>query len=154
MNQQNTKTCGQLWSEVYRDYVTNEEQMRIFSAGFTLGQAEKVYLGACPACMSRPSNKEFDWKLKQTKDIADRYGLSVTVCPSGQDETANEIWVHRPDYDGVGQWLSHYVNTPAWHVLRAQACGIPDMEVDYEFHKRTGYNKAHDTVQSELEKVS
>ncbi len=111
-----------------------------FAIGFAVGQAEKVYLGACRACMFRPSAENFVWYKYRVQEIAGAYGLVVTVLESGCPETPWELWLHREGAD-VGSWVSHGANTPSWHMLRAEACGIPIQEVDFQYHLRGGYGE-------------
>ena len=97
-----------------------------FWLGFCAGQAEKVWLGVCPAFMVRPDDDQRDDRTEQVHRVADEYGLTVTAID-------NELWVHRSNFD-CGQWVSYAKNSIDYHRARAAACGIPKVDVDY--HKR------------------
>lgn len=111
------------------------EHYKYFCYGFAAGQAEKVHLGVCKAAMFRPA-KEQTWYLVEIKFIAENYGLSVTILPSYCLDTPDEIWIHK---EPIGEWLLHPVNSPEWHRLRAEVCGIPDCDPNY--HLREGYGE-------------
>ena len=97
-----------------------------FWAGFVAGQAEKVWLGAVPAAMFRPSADERSKRLEQVAVTQAEYGLCVTLL-------ADEIWIHQPSYV-IGDWQSFERNSLEYHALRAAACGIAD--VDPRYHER------------------
>ena len=99
---------------------------RDFWFGFVAGQAEKVWLGVCPAAMVRPDPLQRDNRLEHVRTVADEYGLSVTEC-------GREIWIHQPRF-AIGQWVDCCINSAEWHTLRAAACGIVD--VDPHYHER------------------
>lgn len=77
-----------------------------------------------------------------------RYGLMVTVLPSRQENTPDEVWISRFDFT-PGKWLACEVNSEKWHMLRGWACGIPNNEIDPKFHERQGYNKRADRAAGE-----
>lgn len=133
------KTCGELYLDALAEIPTENER-RAFAKGFMSGQAEKVYLGACPAAMFRPSETTFAWLLEDVEEICDRYGLSHHVFNMG---TVREIWICRHSF-GIGNWYIYQKDSPEWHKMRAIACGIPSSEVDYKFHERKGYNQPCD----------
>jgi hypothetical protein len=136
-------TCGTLYGEAVNEYGTTPELARALACGFVSGQAEKVYLGACPAAMFRPSDDNYQWLLNEVIKIANRYGLVVSIIASGVFATPREIWITR-NSKGLGRWMHCSVNSEAWHIWRAVACGIPLDEVDPDFHTRTGYGEICD----------
>ncbi len=138
-----TKVVGKVTQRLRELYAPTEDLAEVFACGFAAGQAEKVYLGACKAAMFRPSSESFEWYQSQVKQIAKLYGLVCTILDSHCVETPYEVWIHR---DGVqiGAWLKHEPNSPEWHKLRAEACGIPADEVDVDYHLRSGYGEKCD----------
>jgi hypothetical protein len=138
------KTCGELMQSFRQKYNNSEDEYMAFQAGFMLGQAEKVYLGACQACMFRPSQKYFQAVLKLAGMVADIYELRVEVVKCEYStETPYEIWLYDPSYETmVLSWTHEKLNSDGWHLRRAFACGIPVHKIDLEFHKRSGYGKA------------
>lgn len=117
-------------------YNTSPEEYKAFCYGFAVGQAEKVYLGVCRAAMFRPTVDD-TWYLHEIKVIANNFGLDVTVLDSNDfPDTPHEIWIHTKP---IGEWLKHPVNSPEWHRLRAEACGIPNY--DPQYHLREGYGE-------------
>lgn len=110
-------------THIFRIWEQGDES---FWLGFVAGQAEKVWLGVCPAAMFRPDATEYEDRCNQVALVAAEYGLSVTTVD-------DEIWIHREDYD-VGKWVTVPINSADYHRLRAQACGISDIDEDY--HQR------------------
>jgi hypothetical protein len=133
------KTCGELYLEALSEIVGDRERMA-FAAGFVNGQAAKVYLHACPAAMFRPSNETFGWLLDIVVNVCERYGLRYEVLQTG---AVREIWITRIGM-GVGNWYAYEKDSPMWHKLRAQACGIPESETDVNYHKRVAYEQPCD----------
>ncbi len=136
-------TCGPLYLEGLETYGCTKDMHFAFACGFVSGQAEKVFLGACPAAMFRPSPEHFEWLYDEVTKIAVRYGLEIAVLPSAQSKTPDEIWIFREGY-AIGRWHDSPVNSPNWHYHRAAACGIPNDRIDYKFHERQGYNQVVD----------
>ena len=127
--------CGHLFSIALRKYAgTNVDSARLLYAGFVFGQAEKVYLGACRACMigvTHPSIVEIVRHI--VHDAADLYGLAVS-------QLNDELWLSRPTSI---EWAMDRLriveeDSPEWHQIRASLCGVPLEEVDTKFHERTG----------------
>lgn len=136
-------TCGVLYQESVAQFCVTDAERAAFAAGHVSGQAEKVYLGACRAAMFRPQPENMLWLLSVVEKVAERYGLRVE-CLSYDFKglASDEIWISR---NGFTQDLAGIVvNSRTWHVLRGRACGIPDAELDCEFHFRQGYNKPCD----------
>lgn len=103
-----------------------------FHAGFVNGQAEKVFLGACQACMFRPIPEEYQVNLELAIDAAIRYGLQCrTVC-----RTKAELWLCHDDKI-LADLYTITENSPEWHALRAKLLGVA--VVDPKFHEREGY---------------
>lgn len=135
------KTCGPMYKEGLEKYGDSPEKMRAFAAGFVSGQAEKVYLGACRAAMFRPSQDRSGMIEEIIKDVCSRYGLG-TIYPVG---TENEFWICRLEWaDDVELLRVITENSPQWHAHRAYLCGVPESEIDYEFHLRAGHGKRCD----------
>lgn len=99
------------------------------SIGFLIGQAEKVYMGACDGCMTR------DTSIKDAaKRIAAVYGLTYSdLAPETENVRADELWIFR----GPLRFLSHEVNSPEWNLHRAALCGVPASEINLNYH---GFN--------------
>lgn len=135
--------CGAIHLESVKEYGRTAEEYRAFACGFVSGQAEKVYLGVCPAAMFRPSDENATWFLAEVRKSAKRYKLAWTMLPSHQPVTSMEIWICRPGYP-IGLWLTSEVNSAEWHNLRAAACGIPEAERDPAYHERAGYGQKVD----------
>ena len=131
-------TCGDLYLKGLNQWATKTEQ-RAFAIGFVTGQAEKVYLGVCPAAMFRPSPENVEWLYPYIQDVCERYDLRHAVHD-------NEIWIFRPTGPVIGIWEAYERDSPEWHIARAMACGIPRDWVDPEFHLRKGYNQPCDRV--------
>ena len=132
-------TCGVLFKQLLEELTDmNSESILRAGAFFIAGQAEKVYLGACPAAMSRPSAGYFGKQLENIWKIAQIYDLKTATYP-------DEIWICRKEYIGdVDRMRMLPVNSPAWHHARARLCGIPLKEVDEQFHLRSGYGERAD----------
>lgn len=134
-------TCGPLYADGLRHYAgDNQESIRLFAAGFVSGEAEKVYLGAAQGAMFRPSAEYRDMVMSVVRDVVARYDLQMAML--GQDE----IWLLRDDnaYQLFRQLLVIDPNTPAWHIIRGQLCGVPISEIDVKFHERKGYGERAD----------
>lgn len=135
-------TCGVLYEQSANEF---RDHPLAFAAGHVSGQAEKVYLGACRAAMFRPQPDVYQAILGIVRSIAGRYGLTVSEFPyEGSDSRRREIWISRDNQ--IGEWLCHKPDSPMWHVRRGQACGVPDREIDEQFHERRGYNEPCDGV--------
>lgn len=114
------------------------DKIRLFAAGFVNGQSEKVYLGACQAAMFRPSHDRRDMLMEIVENAAIRYGLAVVIVRA-------EIWICRlASFNTVQQLKSLEENSAAWHQLRGQLCGVPEIEIDVTFHHRSGYGQRCD----------
>lgn len=71
-------------------------------------------------------------------DVCKRYGLGA-LCPIGSE---NEIWIFRLQWADDVELLRVITElSPQWHAHRAMLCGVPESEVDYEFHLRSGHGK-------------
>jgi hypothetical protein len=129
--------------EALRHRWKTTEEYRAYAFGFAAGQAEKVYLGVCKAAMFRPANAHFEWYYQDVKEVADNFGLQTRVLPSFQEATAHEIWIFK-EGTVVGMWLHEDTNSPDWHKMRAELCGIPWNMVDINYHLRSGYGERCD----------
>lgn len=90
--------------------------------------------------MFRPGLENFEWYKKEVEFVASCFDLHITILDSHCPETPHEIWIHREPK--IGDWLKYSVNSEEWHKLRAEACGIKD--IDLKYHLRSGYGKKCD----------
>lgn len=132
MTTERKPACGPLYVRA-RDLAMREAvgvPDLIFGAGFVVGQAEKVYSGACKAAMFRPE-KEYRGGLKAIiRAAVPVYGLEWGLWD-------DEFWIFaRADWDAVKLAFTHPRNSPAWHRARAALCGIREPDVDERFHER------------------
>lgn len=136
-----SKTCGPMYLDALEKYTGGDPaKVRLFAAGFISGQAEKVFLGACGAAMFRPSEAYAPMVRAIVIDCATRYDLLWT-------QEGAEIWIVRNAalLRTLVCCLERYPeNSTEWHMVRGQLCGVPDSELDYEFHLREGYGKPCD----------
>lgn len=139
------QTCCVAYGEALAQYTGGyPEKVKLFAAGFVHGQAEKVYLGACRACMFRPSAVHIDMMDAVCADAAERYGLAFRYYAK-----PGEIWLTKsPDY--LDEVMKLVPNSPTWHFGRAMLCGVPHEEIDFEFHKRQGYGQSCDVVEKSV----
>lgn len=121
-----TVLCGGLYQQL-RARLADEPVDKI-SLGFLIGQAEKVYLGACDGCMTK------DVALKDAALlIASVYGLhSVVIEPPGAVNSA-ELWIYRPPL----RFVEFLLDSPEWNLQRAAMCGVPAHKIDLHFHQQT-----------------
>lgn len=140
----NKPTCGPLFADSLSAFTDmSDKEVRPFLAGHLTGLVEKVYLGACPAAMVRPSPEFRGFVLSALSRLSKIYGLEVSVFE--RPEIADEIWLHRPEYAAaVGELSQLRFESPEWHTNRGLLCGIPLSEIDLEFHKRRGYREPCD----------
>lgn len=139
---QQKPTCGPLYLDALTQYTGGDaEKIRLFAAGFVHGQAEKVYLGACPAAMFRPPPERWQMVFDLATDAAQRYGLRVITL-----ESVQEIWLCRDNTAAAGvEGLDRMeLNSAEWHLWRGNLCGVPDREIDLRFHERSGYGEICD----------
>ena len=133
-------TCGPLYLEGINKWGYGQPGERAYAAGFVTGQAEKVYLGACPAAMFRPSMENQEWLCTIIQDVCDRYSLGMhwmAVVGGGW----SEVWIYRDGH--IFHALRRRMeaaepDSPEYHVIRAALCGIPAAEIDLKFHERRG----------------
>lgn len=135
------ETCGPLFLRCVEFFTqATDDKVCLFAAGHMTGQAEKIYLGACPAMMCRPSPEYGAWMLTVAAKLSEVYGLEVSLFE--RPEIADEIWLHRPAYRNNVALLSQLeCNSPEWHRKRGLLCGIPSPEIDPAFHERAGYRE-------------
>lgn len=134
----NQKTCGPLYKEGLEFHTGMDPQLiPVFASGFVSGQAEKIYLGACHAAMFRPSGEWLATVETITAHVAKRYGLLVCVLPTSRGP---EIWMCKSAEvcESISALRSMRENSPEWHRRRGLLCGV--LEIDHEFHHRTGHN--------------
>ncbi len=114
--------------------------------GYMNGLSEKIYLGACPACMV--DKLLCSHSLECCYIVARVYGLALVeleyqnVPPdrpskvSKEESRVQEIWLCQPRWRRAAEKLKTMKpNTAAWHRLRAKLCGIPKQDVDIHFHE-------------------
>lgn len=132
-------SCGYYYKQALAAYTGgNASYTRQFAAGFVFGQAEKVFLGACQGAIFRPSFEWHDMLLKITEHAAEMYGLVVRVYDS-------EIYIFRPEARPLFEALYEtFVDSPQWHLIRAQLTGVPPRDVDIKFHEREGAKERAD----------
>jgi hypothetical protein len=125
-------TCSDFYFNAVEEYVKPIDTYEVFAAGFVTGQAEKVYLGAADAAMFAPDKEQFTILFRLARSAANRYeGLYIEVY-------GHEVWLFRNEqallkFDRL-KHIQKY--SPTWHTIRAELCGIPEDEIDTEFHKR------------------
>ncbi|OGZ44496.1 MAG: hypothetical protein A2719_05230 [Candidatus Ryanbacteria bacterium RIFCSPHIGHO2_01_FULL_45_22] len=163
------ETCVVKMAEIMNKYTgADPERIKLFCLGFWTGACEKVRKNP-PAAMFRPSLKQHPWALEGIRDVAQAFGL-VTILVSYREESLfpcftlvlndsvvakrsiqefinengrhQELWVSRPgNVARIEALKSLPVNSPEWHRERGLLCGIPEDEIDPEFHLREGYGK-------------
>lgn len=154
-------TCGPMFLAGMRAYGSNDEERWLFIAGFVSGQAEKVYLGAADAAMLRPSSEQVVRLRGIVDDVAERYQLVVVDItypyPGGPNEPTilRELWLCRTQdvADDVYGLPNMRPNSPEFHGRRARLCGVPSLEVDYEFHRRRGSGVPCDIIEEQPDGV-
>jgi hypothetical protein len=137
-------TCGPLYLDGLTSFTgMDADKIPIFAAGFVSGQAEKIYLGACRAAMFRPSEEWHSTVMGIVRQVAERYMLRVHEL---QTSRGVEIWLckSRNDYTALVVLDHMEENSPEWHRRRGEMCGIPESDIDLEFHKRSGFGEPCD----------
>lgn len=141
-------TCGILFNKCLNHFTSmlSDDPILLFASGMAVGQAEKIFLGACQAAMFRPSPENQAKMLSVCVYLSGVYGLEVSVFQ--REEIANEIWLHNGKcVDLLSRTLTtEEVNSPIWHTVRGVLCGVPFNQVDLDFHKRRGYREVCDEV--------
>lgn len=119
------------YSEVFNHLMKQSWDHEAFVLGFLTGQAEKVKLGACNACMIRPPKQHLGTVESMAVDVANQYGLSVNMVST---KLGDEIWISKdPVFLNA---LKHVAeNSPYWHKVRGRACGIPDIKIVENWHE-------------------
>ncbi len=125
-------TCGVLYKKAKQEALLLERPDLSFSFGFAAGEAEKIYLGACIGAMFRP-REDFQPVLSVfLSRLCIIYSLN-----SGRDR--DELWLFAQTVEAsdLFEKMKNCVfNSPDYHSIRAKLCGIPESEIDLEFHKR------------------
>lgn len=148
-------TCGELYKTFSAWAIAQyaDTPVLLFAAGSIQGQAEKVYLGACPASMIRPSAAWQHEALRILVEVSKVYGLHFSQIFYDHHV---EYWLYKDTWcvDELEQLATQGLrNTQRWsqgewnwwHVTRARLCGIPWHEIDMQYHTREGYG---DTCES------
>ncbi len=86
--------------------------------GFIIGQVEKVFVGACDACMV-PHRENLGF----CTEVAEIYGLQSSLY----EWRDKEVWIHR----GHLLFEDLIENTAKWNIVRAQMCGIKDINPEF-----------------------
>lgn len=143
MDNQNLTTCGPLFETCWREIESKVAGTHLlFEAGFVVGQAEKIYLGACHAAMFRPTdNRSKNVVLTSCMVCSAVYGLQVSIFE--REEIKDEIWlVDNRFANHLADVLCNYsYNSQEWHIERGLLCGIPLANIDPSFHERKGFNE-------------
>jgi len=130
--------CMAYYVDAVKEFASFDDPalLRAFAGGFISGQAEKVFLRACYAAMFRPASEHHALVEEIVISTCERYYLS-------QWQIGTEIWIFRPGGEGhfllsrLNEMFSlDAVNTPQWHLLRAELCGVPASRIDIRFHER------------------
>jgi LicD family len=104
-----------------------------FYAGVIVGEAEKVWLGACRAAVLRPQGETVDLAycvIWLSQLIGSIYDLEVLVIK-------DEVWMFHPSAKRTVKELEGIEkNSPLWHRVRAGLLGVPAGRVDLKFHER------------------
>ena len=105
--------------------------------GHMQGQAEKVASGACYAFMIRPGADWWRWAHAAMLFVCGHYGLNFySEKPYGELWAYRELWV----CDHLTELYAFVApNSPLWHVMRADLCGI--REVDIRYHQRSTFGQ-------------
>ena len=128
-------TCGPLFYEAMKlALMSTENAEELFSYGHIVGQAEKVWLGACPAAMFRPTEHEEANFISRLTGICNIYKLdSITLHTS----RGHEYWMFRGESRSDIELLREKKeDTGAWHQLRGLLCGVRSQDIDFIFHER------------------
>jgi len=141
-----TKTCGELHLRAQRALCDDDpHEIKLFGAGFVLGQCEKIYLGACSAAMFRPS-KEYHEAIMHALDVACHIyeGLEWDIL-------GEEFWVRRDEGKAHAIWRElkrmqkdGEETGGSWHHLRAILCGVRREDIDGTYDARAEYGKRCD----------
>lgn len=120
------KTCGELYKDALKH--TAEFVVDQVSLGFLIGQAEKVFIGACDGCMTK------DIELSGAAiRIAEVYGLTMALLsPSSAPVNSPELWIFRPPL----RFTEFEKDSPEWNLHRAAMCGVPAVSIDLDYHRR------------------
>lgn len=142
-------TCGVMFQQCLTHFTSKlaSDPILLFAAGMAVGQAEKIYLGACSAAMFRPSLEHKAKMLAVCAYLSRVYGLEVSVFERG--EVSNELWLHTKESTEFLQRVINWevYNSPAWHIGRGLLCGVPFDQIDFEFHERVGFGEPCDLVE-------
>lgn len=137
----NKPTCGSLFTQVFEEALKlSDEPLDWFSWGHLCGQAEKVYLGACPAMMVRPNDAvpgDLTPRLAMQARVTIIANIYTLVWTRLQTSRGIEYWLYQPRaQDLIDELMTTEENSPHWHTIRGILCGIPKKDIDTEFHKR------------------
>ena len=140
------QTCLPKYLEALQQYTGGDlEKIKTFAAGFVTGQAEKVKLGACRACMFRPSAEHRGFMAEVVADAAKRFGLHFRFFAD-----VSEFWLCSNQFS-INSLRQLAVNSAYWHMHRGLMCGVPREHLDLKFHERMGgvnsYSVTTDDIQ-------
>jgi hypothetical protein len=135
--------CGTLHARAMEHFCgRDEERIRLFTAGFITGQAEKIHLGACRAAMLRPALQHRELVRQILNYTCALYGLQWEFLDS-----CGEFWLFEDDYrahvdmiDQMAQRINERELTAYewhdYHLERGRLCGIPITQIDGRYHER------------------
>ena len=132
------QTCMVAFREVSEYYSQGiESRKRIFTIGYWSAQAQIVSLDLCKAAMFRPNIERHPWVFTDLPDITSRYDL---VLSEVSYDDKRELWISKiGTIDEIAKLYYVSVNSVEWHKRRGLLCGVPENEIDSDFHKRHGY---------------
>ena len=128
-------TCGPLFRKAFDTLQEiDDSPLHMFSGGHLVGQAEKVWLGACSAFMCRPTEDEFAAFIIRVKIVSGIYGLIWSILDTTK---GREIWVYKENTTPLINILRlHNGDNPTGHFIRGILCGVPTCDIDVAFHTR------------------
>ncbi len=123
-------TCGPLFQQVFTEASKKAlTPLAMFSWGHLCASAEKIWLGACPAAMFRPTDNESEFEARISY-VASVYSLDSM-------KVDDEYWLFRRQYyHTIVDMKMAEKNSPLYHSLRGLLCGVPVNELDLTFHER------------------
>ena len=127
-----SETCGDL----FREFHNGDDPDINFLQGFIYGQAEKIYLGVCPAAMFHT-----DWQhvTVMAEVIAKHFVLEARTLKYYDPVQGPrvEIWIINPFYIEMYNTLSYLeIGGTMWHTIRGLLCGIPVDRIDACYSER------------------
>ena len=129
--------CGLLFSDIFAkalEECADPDPIHFYALGHALGNAEKVWLGACPAFMIRPKEEHYLDAVKRIETICAAYSLNFRRLTTSR---GTELWVcSTSNLHLVERLYQIKENSSEWHLVRGLLCGVPIGQIDYSFHER------------------